>query len=60
MAAVARKQKQHYVDNKKLLEEITKYRQAVDEARALDKKNQGLHTTLLNVLKDCYTFIIQT
>ena len=38
MAAVARKQKQHYVDNKKFLEEITKYRQAVDEARALDKE----------------------
>ena len=38
MAAVARKQKQHYVDNKKFLEEITKYRQAVDDARTLDKE----------------------
>ena len=37
MAAVARKQKQQYVDNKKFLEEITKYRQAVDDARTLDK-----------------------
>ena len=33
---VARKQKQHYVDNKKFLEEIIKYRQAVDDARASD------------------------
>ena len=38
MAAVARKQKQHYVDNKKFLAEITKYREAVDEARTLDKE----------------------
>ena len=35
--AVARKQKQHYVDNKKFLAEITKYREAVDESRRLDK-----------------------
>ena len=34
---VARKQKQHYVDNKKFLAEITAYRAAVDEARRLDK-----------------------
>ena len=37
-ARVARKQKQHYVDNKKFLAEITKYRQAVDDARTLDKE----------------------
>ena len=37
-ARVARKSKQHYVDNKKFLAEITKYREAVDEARTLDKE----------------------
>tara|TARA_E500000331_G_scaffold252752_1_gene243102 strand:+ start:2995 stop:3474 length:480 start_codon:yes stop_codon:yes gene_type:complete len=37
-ARVARKQKQHYVDNKKFLAEITAYREAVDEARILDKE----------------------
>ena len=31
------KRKQHYVDNKKFLAEITKYRQDVEEAKRLDK-----------------------
>ena len=32
------KRKQHYVDNKKFLEEITIYRQSVTEAKILDKE----------------------
>lgn len=31
------KKKQHYVDNKQFLDEIVKYRQAVDAAKKLDK-----------------------
>ena len=34
---MASKRKQHYVDNKKFLAEITKYRQDVEEAKRLDK-----------------------
>ena len=50
MGAVARKQKQHYVDNKKFLEEITKYRQAVDEARILDKEKPRI----THYLAECF------
>ena len=35
---MARKQKQHYVDNKKFLEEITKYRLAVESAKRNDEE----------------------
>ena len=34
---MASKRKQHYVDNKKFLEEITKYRQEVDSAKLKDQ-----------------------
>ncbi len=34
---MASKRKQHYVDNKKFLEEITKYRQEVDSAKLNDQ-----------------------
>ena len=49
-ARVARKQKQHYVDNKKFLAEITKYREAVDEARALDKEKPRI----THYLAECF------
>ena len=48
--AVARKQKQHYVDNKKFLAEITAYRQAVDEARTLDKEKPRI----THYLAECF------
>jgi len=49
-ARVARKQKQHYVDNKKFLAEITAYRQAVDEARRLDKEKPRI----THYLAECF------
>ena len=35
---MARKQKQHYVDNKKFLQEITNYRLAVEAAKRNDEE----------------------
>ena len=49
-ARVARKSKQHYVDNKKFLAEITKYREAVDEARTLAKEKPRI----THYLAECF------
>ena len=47
---MATKRKQHYVDNKKFLAEITKYREAVDEARTLDKEKPRI----THYLAECF------
>tara|TARA_B100000287_G_scaffold256340_1_gene240961 strand:- start:3446 stop:3925 length:480 start_codon:yes stop_codon:yes gene_type:complete len=47
---MARKQKQHYVDNKKFLEEITKYRLAVESA----KRNDEEKPRISHYLAECF------
>ena len=47
---VGAKRKQHYVDNKKFLEEITKYRLAVDTA----KKNDEDKPRITHYLAECF------
>ena len=44
------KRKQHYVDNKKFLEEITIYRQSVTEAKILDKEKPRI----THYLAECF------
>ena len=47
MTVMPPKKKQHYVDNKKFLSEIVKYREAVETAQyARQTSNLGLLTTL--------------
>ena len=45
MTVMPPKKKQHYVDNKKFLEEIVKYREAVETAKLQDRPKLGLLTT---------------
>ena len=47
---MASKRKQHYVDNKKFLEEITKYRQEVDSAKLNDKEKPRI----THYLAECF------
>ena len=47
---MARKQKQHYVDNKKFLQEITNYRLAVEAA----KRNDEQKPRITHYLAECF------
>ena len=47
---MARKQKQHYVDNKKFLQEITNYRLAVEAAKRNDEEQPRIH----HYLAECF------
>ena len=45
MTVMPPKKKQHYVDNKKFLEEIVKYREAVETAKLQDRPSSRSLTT---------------